>query len=69
MINYAEIMLYDENDDTAGFELSPMQLKAVCKILGLKPGEQPGTITCYSDNSVEKMLNYLEKLTIRNSDM
>lgn len=57
MIKYAEIMLYDENDDTAGFELSPIQLELVCKLLGIKPGAQPGTITCYSDNTLKQFLN------------
>ena len=61
MIQYAEIMLYDENDDTAGFELSATQLKAVCKILGIKPGTEPGTITCYADHSVEKILSILDE--------
>lgn len=57
MIQYAEIMLYDENDNTAGFSLSPTQLKAVCKVLGLKPGNEPGTITCYSDKTVEQFFH------------
>lgn len=64
MIQYAEIMLYDENDDSAGFELSPTQLKAVCKILGIKPGDQ-NSITCYSDASVQKMIDYLNRLKVQ----
>jgi len=56
MIKYAEIMLYDENDDTAGFELSPMQLEVVCKLLGIKSGDQPGTITCYSDDTLKQLM-------------
>lgn len=64
MINYAEITIYNENDDTVSFELSPTQLQAVCKILGLRPGEQPGTITCFSDASVQGMIDYLNRLTL-----
>ena len=64
MINYAEIILYNENDDTVSFELSPTQLQAVCKILGLRTGEQSGTITCFSDASVTRMIDYLNRLTL-----
>lgn len=56
MIKYAEIMLYDENDDAIGFELSPVQLELVCKLLGVKLGE-PGTIKCFSDNTLKQFLN------------
>ena len=64
MIKYAELVLYDENDNTAGFELSEMQLKAVCKILGIKPSEQPGSISCFSDNSINKIIEQLENIII-----
>lgn len=57
MIKDAEIMLYDENDDTIGFNLSPMQLKAVFKVLGIKPGNEPGTITCFSDAVIQKLFD------------
>ena len=60
MIKYAEIMIYDENDDTIGFSLSATQLDVVCKILGVNPGEQSGTITCYSDDTLKKLMRIKE---------
>lgn len=56
-IKNAEITLYDEEDNSIWFELSPTQLKAVFKVLGIKPGEDPGTITCFSDASVAKLFD------------
>ena len=55
MIKTAEIVLYDENDDTISFELSPKQLEAVCKILGLSIDENG--LNCFSDKSLQKIMN------------
>ena len=55
LIKEAEITLYDENDDAIGFTLSPMQLQAIFKVLGIKPGTEPGTITCFSDGTIQKL--------------
>ncbi len=57
MIKDAEITLYDENDDTVTFSLSAMQLRAVFKVLGIKPGSTPGTITCFSDTVIQKLFD------------
>lgn len=55
MIKAAEIVLYDENDDTISFELSPKQLEAICKILGLSFNEN--VLNCFSDESLQKIMN------------
>lgn len=55
MIKAAEIVLYDENDDTISFELSAKQLEAVCKILGLSLDENG--LNCFSDSSLQTIMD------------
>lgn len=55
MIKAAEIVLYDENDDNVAFELSPKQLEAVCKILGLSVNENG--LNCFSDESLQHVMD------------
>lgn len=54
MIDYAEINLYDENDNQIGFELSATQFVAVCKLLGIQYNGK-NEITCYSDETIQRL--------------
>lgn len=54
MFKYAEINLYDENDDAVGFELTPTQVVAICKVLGIKYNAN-NKLTCYSDETILKL--------------
>ena len=55
MIKAVELSLYDENDDTISFELSPKQLEAVIKILGLSVSN--GNLYCYSDTGIQTIMD------------
>lgn len=55
MIKTAEIVLYNENDDSIGFELSPKQLEAIVKILGLNI--KNNELQCYSDESLQTIID------------
>ena len=56
MIQNADIVLYDENYDTIEISLSPTQLEIVFKILGIKTTGEQGTISCYSDATLKKLM-------------
>lgn len=55
MIKVAEIVLYNENDDTVSFQLSAKQLEAVCKILGLSLDKNG--LNCFSDESLQRVMD------------
>ena len=59
MITYAEIMLYNNNGDSMGFELSAAQLVAVCKILGIEEYQGTGEISCYSDETIKQLFEMI----------
>lgn len=52
IIEGAEINVYATDGTSFSFDLSPMQLKAVCGILGLAYNEN-GSINCFSDKGLE----------------
>lgn len=54
MIKSAELILYDENDDTFSLNLNSIQLYAICKILGLQI--EHNEIICFSDESLKTIL-------------
>ena len=64
MIEGAELIVYAENGNQIGIDLSPTQLTAVCKILGLEI--QNGQISCFSDESLkifmEKTINKFKQV-------
>jgi hypothetical protein len=51
MIEGVELIIYAENGNQFGMDLSPTQLIAICKILGLEL--QNGEISCLSDESLK----------------
>lgn len=54
MIESAELTVYDENGDSLSIDLSPVQLTAVCKILGLSM--ENGELMCFSNESIIKIM-------------
>lgn len=54
MFNSAEIIFYDENEDAFGFDLTPTQVVAICKVLGIKYNAN-NKLTCYSDETILKL--------------
>lgn len=54
MIKSAELILYNENDDTFSLDLNPTQLYAIYKILGLQI--EHDEIICFSDESLKTIL-------------
>jgi len=61
MISSAEFIIYaNDDDDTLSFALTPTQLKAVIKILGLE--FQNNEMLMFSDESVNKIMSKVYKL-------
>lgn len=52
MFEGAEINIYTTDGTSFSFDLSPIQLKAVCGILGLEYNGN-GTMNCFSDKGLE----------------
>ena len=55
MIKAAEVVIYNNDDDSISFELSPKQLEAMIKILGLSVDN--GELKCFSDSSLQKVMD------------
>lgn len=58
MINSAELTIYLNNDENISFELSPMQLLIIVKILGIDYNVKNSTVNMFSDET----LDYLTKI-------
>lgn len=55
MIVGAELTIYDELGNNINFDLSSVQLFAVCEILGLEYAD--GNLYCFSDEGIKKILD------------
>lgn len=55
MISGAELTLYDEYSNNFSFDLSPTQLMAIGKLLGLNLSN--GEMKCYSDESLKLIMS------------
>ena len=63
MLEGAEIIVYDEQGNAIEIPLSPTQLEAVCKILGLSI--ENGDVKCFSDEGLKKiMAKTIDKLQL-----
>lgn len=54
MIKGAEITIWSELGDNLSFDLTPIQLEAVCKMLGLE--FERGSFTCFSDEGLKMLM-------------
>lgn len=54
MIESAELLIYDNDGNNFGFDLSPTQLLGICKLLGL--GIKGDKIICYSDKTLKILM-------------
>lgn len=52
MIEGAELLIYTEDGSNFNIDLSPTQLVAVCKILGLQVTSGNSQYSCFSDESL-----------------
>lgn len=52
----AELTVYGSNGEEISIDLSPIQLNAVCRLLGIEY-RGDGNISCYSDASVLKIVD------------
>ncbi|WP_160679719.1 hypothetical protein [Clostridium sp. C8-1-8] len=51
----AELTIYKTDGESFAFDLSPTQLLAICKILGINFDEK-GNMTCFSDEGLKKFM-------------
>lgn len=58
MIEGAELNIYTTNGESISMDLSPVQLMAVCGMLGIKYHVDDNSITCFAD---ESLLNFYKK--------
>lgn len=55
MIRSVELTLWSDSGESVSFDLSPVQLEAVCKILKLK--FEGDNVTCLSDESLKLFMD------------
>lgn len=55
MIYGVDLTVYDDSGDEINIPLSPLQVQAVCKILGLK--FENSNFLCYSDDGLKTVMD------------
>jgi len=56
VIEGAELLVYDKDGSNFAIELSPTQLIAICKILGLQIMAGDKQYSCFSDESLKVIM-------------
>ncbi len=56
MIDNAELTIYLNNGEDISFELSPMQLVAIVKLLGIKYNTVSSSVNMFSDETLKTLI-------------
>lgn len=56
MIDNAELVIYLNNGEDIGFELSPTQLLIIVKLLGLEYNMSKSTVNMFSDETLKSFM-------------
>lgn len=56
MIDNAELTIYLKNGEDISFELSPMQLVAIVKLLGIEYNTESSSVNMFSDDTLKTLV-------------
>ncbi len=56
MIDNAELTIYLKNGEDISFELSPMQLVAIVKLLGIEYNTESSNVNMFSDDTLKTLV-------------
>lgn len=58
MINNAELTIYLNNGEDISFELSPVQLIAIVKLLGIEYNTESSSVNMFSDETLKTLIAF-----------